>query len=369
MASFEEIIASLMNVLGKEYIYGITLEQIVYFLITLIVFVLIGKTIYYFFKHYVRKLTGKTKTQIDDILIDILEEPIVFLLFTIGLYIGFQFFTITDQDVNLFLNNIIGVLVTLNLVWITIRLVDAGIEKYLMPLTEHTKSKLDDQLIPILQKLVKAGVVVIAITIILGNFGYDVTALIAGLGIGGLAFAFAAKDTLANVFGGLTVFIDKPFFVKDAVQFGNIEGEVVKVGLRTTRIRDWDGRIITIPNSNVSGQAIKNISSEKERRHIISLGLVYDTSMKKFNEALTLTKTIINNHPGVNPDKTTVRFDEFAASSLNIKAIYFIKDLKNKFDVMHDINMQIKEEFEKAGLDFAFPTQTVYQYNYEAEGK
>jgi len=218
---------------------------------------------------------------------------------------------------------------------------------------------LDDQLIPILKKLSKLSIIAIALIIILSNFGIDVLPLVAGLGIGGLAIAFAAQKTVEDMFGGLSIFASKPFHVGDAVKVVGVEGIVESVGLRYTRVRDWSGRLNTIPNSKVTQDVMNNISSEAARRVSVTLGVTYRTSYAKMQKAMQILKDIVNKHKDTQKDPRAV-FKDYGDSSLNIWFVYYIQNQERKFDVMSEINMEIKKQFEKAGLDFAFPSQSIY---------
>lgn len=341
-------------------VLGIPLGNVLAFFVSLILAALIGKTVSFISKNYLARLAKKTKSEIDDILIKIIEGPIVLLIFTGGLFIGFQFLNVTDPGINGIFNNIIETLIVVVVAWFFYRFIDQAIERFVKPLTEKTHSRLDDQLLPILKNVSKLTVVILAGIMVVENWGYDVTALIAGLGIGGLAIALASKDALSNIFGGLMLFLDRPFHAGDWIEFDGISGEVKRVELRNTRIKDLDGRLITIPNSRLSGSIIKNISSEPSRRVVLTLGLVYETTFKRVRLAIDTLKEILKKHPDIDETASSIRFSEFGDNSLNFKVIYKITNKKRKFDVMHEVNMAVKESFDKKKFDFAFPSRTVY---------
>ena len=210
--------------------------------------------------------------------------------------------------------------------------------------------------------MAKAAILLIALIIILSNFGYDVTALIAGLGIGGLAVAFAAQATIADAFGGLSIFTSKPFVVGDIVKTPDAFGTVEEVGLRYTRIRTLDKRLLVIPNSKVANGIIENVSTEPASRIQLHLGLTYATPAKKIRLAKETILKIIKSNPGCAKDPllaAQVTFSEFKDYNLDIWVIYFV-DKDNWIDVQGQINEAIKEEFEKAKIEFAFPTQTIH---------
>jgi MscS family membrane protein len=341
-------------------ILGMPLGNVLAFFISLIVAVLVGKMVSFVSKNYLARLALKTKSELDDILIKIIEGPIILLIFTGGLGIGFQFLNVTDPAMIDLFTNAMETLLVVVVAWFFYRFIDQAIEKFLQPLTAKTHTRLDDQLMPILKNISKITIIILASIMIAENWGFNVTALIAGLGIGGLAIALAAKDALGNIFGGLMLFLDRPFRVGDWIDFDGISGEVKRVELRNTRIKDIDGRIITIPNARLSGSIIKNVSSEPTRRVILEIGLVYDTTFKRVREAIDTLKEILKKHPDIDETQSVIRFSEFGDNALNFKVVYKITNKPRKFDVKHEVNMAVKEAFDKKKFDFAFPTRTVY---------
>ncbi len=342
----------------NQLYFGNTLEQYFVFLVFIAIGFILGKVAVFIIDNILKRLTAKTKSEIDDILLEIVEKPIPVLVILIFAFFGYQFLTFSPEIDSIFLNLLNVILIVV----ITLSLV-AGIDKlikaFVVPLTEKTDSKLDDQLIPILTKVSKAIVIVLALVVIFSSFGYDLTAVIAGLGIGGLAFAFAAKETIADAFGGLSLFTSRPFVVGDIIEAAGVMGTVKEIGLRYTRIKDFDKRLIVVPNSKLANAIIKNISSEPEKRVKTKLGLVYSTSTKQMEKALQILKSIAKKHKGVDND-SYARFSGFGDSSLDITFIYYVTDLDNKFDVISEINFEIKKEFEKSKLEFAYPTQTIH---------
>ncbi len=354
----QNIAAFFANSTGPRY-FGSTLEQYILFFLIIIIVVLATKILSFIITKYGSKLTSKTETDFDDVMLEAIQLPMLFAGFIVGLFIGYQFLS---PDVEFIKNNFlsaVNALIIIDITYFALKLVDAIIEYFVIPLSNKTESKLDDQMIPILSKLAKSSIVLLSFVIILSSFGIDVLPLIAGLGIGGLAVAFAAQKTVEDMFGGLTIFISKPFIVGDAIKTSGIEGNVETVGLRNTRIRDWDGRLNTLPNSKVVQDVILNISSEPSRRVSVTLGLTYSTSYAQMQKAMQTLKDIINERKDCEKDPRAV-FKEYADSSLNIWFVYFIKDQDRKFEIMSEVNMEIKKRFEKAKLNFAFPSQSIY---------
>lgn len=320
--------------------------------------VIAAKLLYLFTSRIVKKLTARTKSNFDDILVDMLEEPIVFAVVIIGIWIGIGKLNLSPGAI-LWFGKLYIVLITINVTWLIHRVFNALIEEYVRPLTLSSKSDLDDQLFPILKKGVTTIVWIMGIIIALNNAGYDVGALIAGLGIGGIALAMAAKDTISNIFGGLTIFTDKTFKVGDRVRIGSHDGSITDIGVRTFRLRTLEGTLVTIPNMKVTEGMIENVSMEPARKIVLNLGLTYDTAPEQIELAIGLLRDIAAAHPSINGD-FKVAFNKFSDSSLGIIFIYWIIKDGDILQTQTDVNLNILRQFNANKLEFAFPSQTVY---------
>lgn len=320
--------------------------------------VILSKVLYWVFSNVFKKLTERTKTRLDDILVDHIEEPVVFAVVIAGIYYALHRLHFTDT-LDDWIGKVYFFLIVFNIAWLLNRLIDSLIEEYLEPLVKATEGDLDDQLLPILSKVIHFIVWSMAIVIGLNNAGYDVGALIAGLGIGGLAFALAAQDTVANVFGGITVFFDKPFTIHDRIQVSGYDGTVTEVGIRSTRLKTLAGRIVTIPNKVFNGTIIENVSAEPSRKVVQVLGLTYDMDETKVEQGIKILKEIHEQNMETTED-SIVSFSAFGDFSLNITFIYFIKKEADIMNTQTWMNMEILKRFNAAGLDFAFPSQTIY---------
>jgi MscS family membrane protein len=252
------------------------------------------------------------------------------------------------------------ILFILNVTWLIARVIDSLIEEYIVPIVTKSESDLDDQLLPILRKTIKAVLWIFGIVIALSNSGFDVAALIAGLGIGGLALALAAQDTVKNIFGGIMVFLDKPFKIKDRIKVNGMDGVVEEIGVRSTRLRTLEGRLITIPNGQFSDNAVENVSLEPTRKVNISLGLTYDTTPEQMENAMNIIKDIIKANSKVEDD-ALVAFNAWGDFAMGIQVIYYISSPDFIFSAQSEINLEILKLFNAEGLEFAFPTQTIYK--------
>ena len=235
----------------------------------------------------------------------------------------------------------------------------------LLEKAKKTDSKTDDQLIPFGIEMIKIIIVVFAVFFAMGSvFKVNVASLIAGLGVGGLALALAAKESLENLLGSFTIFFDKPFVVGDYVKVGNIAGTVEKIGFRSTRIRTLEKSYLTVPNKKMIDAELDNMTLRTFRRAKFNIGVVYGTTKDQITNIVKEIKQFIDEHPHTNQDGQ-VKFTEFGNSSLNIMVLFYVDtmDWGVFLDVQEEINFKIMEIVAKNKSDFAFPTQTIHLEN------
>jgi len=330
-------------------------------LITLAVIVgslIVAKLLYWFFGNVARKLTSKTETRLDDIIVDMVEEPIVFALALGGIWYGISMLTL-PEGVDQWIAKVSEILIVLSVGWLIVRLFDALVKEYIVPLTEKTETDLDDQLLPVARKGVKFIIWGLTIVVALNNAGYDVGALLAGLGIGGLALAMAAKDTVSNIFGGFTIFTDRPFSLGDRIKVAGFDGSVTEIGIRSTRLQTLAGTQVTIPNREFTDNPVENVSSEPSRKISLDLGLTYDTPPDKMRRAQELLREIVSGNEGTE-EKILCAFNGFGDFAMNIMLIYYITKGADILGVQNEINLSILDRFNGEGLEFAFPTQMLF---------
>ena len=231
--------------------------------------------------------------------------------------------------------------------------------------TEKTESKFDDMLVPVVRKSLRVTVVLFALVSIAQSLSdKPVSALLAGLGLGGLAFALAAQDTIKNLFGSLVIFTDKPFGLGDRINYDGHDGVIEEVGLRSTRLRRLDGHLVTVPNGELANKSIHNIAKRPFIRRIFTIGVTYDTTPDKVREAKAILEDILKDHDGLDPAGDMlprVYFSDFSASSLDFKCMYWFFPAAY-WDFMKFsewVNIEILRRFNEAGIEFAFPTQTI----------
>ena len=290
-------------------------------------------------------------------------KPIGNFVSLLSLYIAIKLVSIPNDPITYkdYLIRFLSIFLILNIAWFLTSLVSILIH-YLERFTAKTESKLDDQLVPILKKFLRIFIFVITGLIIIQNLGFSVSGILAGFGLGGFALAFASKDTLANIFGSIVIFADRPFQIGDWIKTSESEGIIEEVGLRSTKIRTFEKTLVTIPNSKVADSVIENISARPKRRISYTLGVKYSTSASRLREAVDAIKNILSLHPRVDQETILVHFTDFGPSSLNI-FIYFFTDTAvwaEYLEIKEDINLKIMENLETLGVEIAFPSTSVY---------
>ena len=321
--------------------------------------IFLAKVVYYLFKRISKGLIQKSKNVLDDILIDTLEKPILLALTVFGFHLGMQQLNKTEA-ISLLIANSTKILIAIAVTWFIVRLVNALIEQYMAPAIESSESASKKQLLPVITKIITIAIWIIGIIVGFNAIGYNLAGLIAGLGIGGLAFALAAKDYLQNIFGGVSVFTDKPFRIQDRIKVDGFDGVVEEIGIRSSRIRTLSGSLVTIPNSKFISSSVENVALEPNRKIVLKLGLTYATNAQKIQKAMDILKDIVAEHQDMVTDTPVVFFENFADFSLDIVFVYFIRKEASIPQTQSTINLEILNRFEKANLEFAFPTQTIY---------
>lgn len=235
---------------------------------------------------------------------------------------------------------------------------------YFQKKAEATESKLDDMVAPVLRSCLQVAVVVLTLVQIAQTLSdKPITSIIAGLGIGGIAVALAAQDTVKNFFGSLVLIADKPFKIGDRLVIDGHDGPVEKLGLRSTRIRTLDGHVVSIPNGELANKTIQNIGERPYIKQVMNITITYDTPSEKIDEALAILKAALDNHEGMDPEfPPRIFFNAFNDASLNILVIYWYHppDYWTFMEFNENLNKRIFREFNEAGIDFAFPSQTLY---------
>ncbi|HRG59355.1 MAG TPA: mechanosensitive ion channel family protein [Bacteroidia bacterium] len=310
--------------------------------------------------------------------LELLRKPFSFFIAILTIYFAFSQLNFPSQwhvgpvekwGLRMFLLRSVETLIVISFTWIVLRIVDFG-GLILMDKALKTESKSDDQIIPFVKESVKIIVMIISLFSILGAvYNMDITSLIAGLGIGGLAIALAAKESLENLLGSFTIFFDKPFIIGDLIKVGNVEGNVEKIGFRSTRIRTLEKTFVTVPNKKLVDTELDNLTNREIRRIKFDFGLRYDTPLESIHQITQEIKLLIEND-SLRYDEVSVYFYEFGQSALIIRVIYFANTaVWTDYMVMREkINYSIVEIVKKHGAKFAFPTQNIFIENGQLNG-
>jgi MscS family membrane protein len=322
--------------------------------------IVLRKLVEYFLEVYIHKLTLKTETRWDDYLVESTRKPISFIAMLV-------FFSLTYSNlmlavtVNSYLKWTIDIVLSFAFIWLFYGLVNV-ITGFLADITAKTESKLDEQLVPLLGKTLKVFVVVIGVLFVIQNSGYNVASVLAGLGIGGLAVALAARDTLANFFGSITIFLDKPFQIGHWININGQEGIVEEVGFRTTRIRTFYNSVIVVPNSVMASTAVDNLGMREYRRILTRLNLTYSTPPEQLEAFVEGIKGLVVSNPAMRKDFYEVHFNDFGPHSLDVMIYVFVKvpNWHAELQERHNFFMDILRVAKETGVEFAFPTQTVH---------
>ncbi|GAB6066381.1 mechanosensitive ion channel family protein [Aquifex pyrophilus] len=334
-------------------LYKIALSLLVFFLsifIRKVVLIVLVKTL--------GRTVFRTKSEIDDKLFKALSKPVSFLIVVGGLVLSLIILGL-EKVVIL---KIFKTFLIFTLGWISLNFVRV-FEKEILELTERFGKELSKEIGSFAIKLLKAFVITLTATAILQEWGINVSALIASLGLLGLAASLAAKDTLENIISGFVILLDKPFHIGETGNIGGVIGTVEDIGLRSTKVRTFDKTLVVIPNRNVVNENIENWSRRDKRRVRIYIGVVYSTTRKQMERILRDIRSMLSEHPGVAKDeKCFVYFERFSDSSLDILVQYYTNtaDYEEYLKIVEDVNLKIMDIVERNGSSFAFPSRSIY---------
>ncbi len=330
-----------------------------------------GRIVQYAIESYARRREEKKGVSIVTLFLKCLSKPIYVAIFAFGLFACKLFLYFDDDE---------GIRTAIGTGWIKIaksvgaiafayglfRLVDV-IEYYLSRWAAKTATKLDDMLVPVIRKSLRVTIAIIAALFIAETIlgAGQIKTILLSAGVGGIAIALAAKDTIANFFGSITIFADRPFQIDELVRIGGHLGPVEEVGFRSTRIRTLQGHLVTVPNSVITNSIVENVGRRQFIRRTSNITITYDSGHTKAKRAVEIIKEILASVPEVNTDPEKlprVYFSDFNDWSLNIYVSYWVKpaDYWLYHQVNERVNLEIMKRFEADKIEFAFPSQTLY---------
>jgi len=360
-----------MKLINYPIVRGNGIWRFLLVLLVLLVAMAAGRIIQYAVKSYASRLERKKAVSVFTLLLKAIANPVYVAIFAVGIFFC---------KAPLFFDDEHGIRIALQTGWTTLarvvgavaiayalyRLVDI-VEYYLNRLVGRTETKLDDMLVPVVRKALRITISIIAALMIAENIlGADrVQSLLFSAGIGGIAVALAARDTIANFFGSITIFADRPFQMNELVKIGDHFGPVEEVGFRSTRIRTLDGHLVTVPNSMIVNSIVENVGKRPFIRRISNITITYDSGRQGAKRTVEIIKEILAGIPEINTDPEKpprVYFNEFNDWSLNIYMSYWVKpaDYWLYQQVNERVNLEIMKRFEAEHIEFAFPSQTLY---------
>lgn len=318
-------------------------------------FLIINIVIRYFIKR-LKKISEKTTTTIDDFLVTVLEKLAVPFLYLLAIYISIKSLTFHpyfEKGMNYFCLAIV-IVFTVRLITM---LIGYGFKVYLVKSGyETTLERSLKGILVVVKILIWGG----AIVLFLDNLGFKISAIIAGLGIGGVAVALAAQAILKDLFSYFSIIFDQPFKIGDFIIVEDLMGTIEYIGIKTTRIRSLGGEMLIFSNSDLTDSRLRNYRLMEKRRVVFKLGVVYETSTERLKEIPKIIENSIKNVKDTMFDRA--HFFSYGDFSLIFEIVYYVvgADYNKYMDIQQEINFAIKEEFERKGIEFAFPTQTLY---------
>lgn len=305
-----------------------------------------------------KSLSKKTKTDVDDTLIKVVDSIRPLFYSYLAFYLSVRFLSLGDLSSGI-LDALLLIAIIYQAVVVLEMLVDYGTRKFIK------RSDVDDdenveQAVNLVTKLAKILIWAFGLLMVLSNLGINVTSIIAGLGIGGIAIAFAVQNILEDLFSSFAIHFDQPFRVGDFIVVGQDRGVVEKIGIKTTRIRSLGGEELIISNKELTSVRVQNFKQMEERRSLFQFGVLYETPNKLLKEIPGIVQKIIEGIEGTRFERA--HFFSFDDSALTFEVVYFVdsSDYNVFMDIQQQINLEIKEAFEKKGIGIAYPTRTVY---------
>lgn len=320
---------------------------------------IIGWIIYYIFTRYFSRWAKKTKTTVDDEIIKNVKRPIYFLIILIGFWLAVDQLIFLDQY-SIYIGYIFLTAEIFLVAYIITRIINVLVKWYAERMARKTKQEVSTNILIIFKKLLHAVVYIFAFLVLLYLSKIDLSGVVVGLGVGGIAIAFALQNVLSDAFSAFSIFFDRPFEIGDFIVIGEDAGTVTHVSMKSTRIKLLRGEELVISNRTILDKSIHNYKKLQKRRIVFTIGVTYGTSIEKLKKIEGIIREIIGNVQLCQIDR--IHFREFGAFSLNFEIVYFIdsSDYNTYMDIQQQINFGIAEAFEKEKIEIAFPTQTIF---------
>jgi len=337
-------------------IFNSEIDSYIYALLVFVFFqlfrVLIRKILY--------NIVKKTTNKIDDDILEAIKQPIDFLFIIIGINFAFNLLTL-DNELADTIDKIVRSGFILVVFWSIVNVLN-HLSMNIYKVTNKFGDKINADLSNFIVKSIRLFILVLGLIAVLQEWGYNVSGFLASLGLVGMAFALAAKDTAGNLFGSLVIFTDKPFKIGDWIKTPEVEGTIENVGIRSTKVRTFAQALVSVPNGTLANSAILNWSKMGKRRVKTTLALTYDTPGETLETIISDIKNMLQNNPDIHQETIHIYFSSFGESSLNIFCYYFTKSTNwaEFMRVRENTYLSIMKIIEKNDSSFAFPTQTIH---------
>jgi len=322
------------------------LASVLYILLAIVV----AKLIDLVAKVCLNRLASRKGSKLDDLLLGLLRGPIKVVVFVVLLNIGLNFFD-WSAGAKLYLSKGLILVVAAAMTYLAVKVIDVLLEAWRKRHAQEADRRFNDQLFSVIRISLNAFIVIVAALVTAQNMDVNITAAIASLSIGGLAVGLAAQDTLANLFGALAVFVDKPFRVGDHIKLEGTEGTVEIVGLRSTRVRSPEGHLVSVPNKTMGNATITNVTNRPHIKTVINLVLSHDLPAAKIKRAISSLEEIYRGHPMTH--QAWVTFNQFAGANVNIMIVHWWKGSHHQEYLagLQEMNLAVKARFEAEGIN------------------
>ena len=365
---FNEFLTLVSEVFEKR-IFEMPAGQIIGGAIIMIAFLAVRRIFANTVIFYLTKLTSRTKTNLDEIFLEALKGPLKFIPIILGVFFFTQWFELSENALNYFLT-IVKTLIAFVLFWAAYNILtplSSVLETILSKLTQKSETLFAEEFTQLIIRALKIAVMIVGFIIILSQWGINVIPLLGGLGILGMAVGFGAQDSIANIFGGIKILLDGQFRRGDWIKTPDIEGTVFEIGIATTKVREFDKAITSIPNKRMSESAIKNYSRMTNRRVKMTIGVEYSSTANQLENIVDRIREYLQSNPDIAQPETEsvlqmVHLTNFGSSSIDISLYYFTKTTKwaEWRRVVHENIIEYKRIVEREGAAFAFPSQSIY---------
>ncbi len=364
--SFEEMILNKLPIpesvidLFSMNLFGNALGKWTTALVVFIIFLLLRKQFSKLVTLIALNRVKRTETKLDDEILEVIQRPIAFGMIILGFDVAFSFLKFSESF-SLTISHTMSTLTIVLFAWVLYRIIKL-FENSNELIAKRFKTDNGITLAKLMLTILKVIILIIAGMNILSTWGINITGFVASLGLVGMAFALAAKDTASNFFGSMVLFTDQPFKVGDWIKTPEVEGTIESIGIRSTKVRTFARALVSVPNGNLANAAILNWSEMNKRQIKMTLGLTYSTTATQMKNILTEMRELLKNDEDIHQQTIYIHFTEFQDSALGIFCYFFTKTTKwgEYMEVRERINLELMEIVERNGAGFAFPSQSLY---------